>query len=190
MVRLRSIAIHKFIFQIFGSTLSTWLGAEKMAWHFSESSHGKGAPDGIGGAIKRSADALVAQGHDVADFKMLVSKLQESSTSINIIPIDAERIFVLKNEFKEIEGAETFKVTLNIHQVTWTKGENCLQARRLSCLSCDLDEKCVHYNIGKIPLLSSHNSMLFTILYLMLANCIIVYKYDFSLLPSFEMYKI
>lgn len=68
------------MFQIFGSTLSTWLGAEKMAWHFSESSHGIGAPDGIGGAIKRLADALVAQGHDFADFKMLVCKLQESST--------------------------------------------------------------------------------------------------------------
>ena len=40
----------------------------KMAtWNFFESSHGKGAPDGIGAALKRIADNLVSHKNDVPD---------------------------------------------------------------------------------------------------------------------------
>lgn len=34
-------------------------GFHKVTWNFFEASHGKGAPDGIGGTLKRSADTLV-----------------------------------------------------------------------------------------------------------------------------------
>ena len=36
-------------------------------WNFFESSHGKGAPDGIGAALKRIADNLVSHKNDVPD---------------------------------------------------------------------------------------------------------------------------
>lgn len=158
---------NKYMFQIFGSTLSTWLESERMAWHYSESSHGKGAPDGIGGAIKRAADAIIAKGEDVPDFETLVSKLQGSGSSINIIPIEAKRISELNKEFENIKQAETFKGTLRLHQVTWTKGKKVMQARRLSCTDCNFEKKCVHYNIGEIPLLqpASPNCILFSYVY-------------------------
>ncbi|CAH2091997.1 unnamed protein product [Euphydryas editha] len=35
------------------------LGFEKSTWSFFESAHGKGAPDGIGGAVKRKLDKKV-----------------------------------------------------------------------------------------------------------------------------------
>ncbi len=36
-------------------------------WNFFEASHGKGAPDGVGGALKRRADCLVSKGTDIPD---------------------------------------------------------------------------------------------------------------------------
>lgn len=31
-----------------------------ITWNFFEASHGKGAPDGVGGALKKLADRIVA----------------------------------------------------------------------------------------------------------------------------------
>ncbi|CAG5042659.1 unnamed protein product [Parnassius apollo] len=39
----------------------------KISWNFFESGHGKGAADGVGGTLKRQADAIVARGADIAD---------------------------------------------------------------------------------------------------------------------------
>ena len=38
------------------STVPFLSGFEYVSWNYSERSHGKGAPDGIGGAVKREAD--------------------------------------------------------------------------------------------------------------------------------------
>ena len=43
------------------------LGFSYGTWNYFESGHGKGAPDGVGGALKRCADNLVANGTDVPD---------------------------------------------------------------------------------------------------------------------------
>ncbi|KAI4811884.1 hypothetical protein KUCAC02_014755 [Chaenocephalus aceratus] len=40
-------------------------GFKRGTWNFFEASHGKGAPDGVGGLLKRTADRLVSQGHDI-----------------------------------------------------------------------------------------------------------------------------
>ena len=40
------------------------IGYHAGSWNLWEASHGKGAPDGIGGAIKRKADKLISQGND------------------------------------------------------------------------------------------------------------------------------
>lgn len=38
------------------------MGFKSWQWLYSEAGHGKGAPDGVGAAIKRQADAHVARG--------------------------------------------------------------------------------------------------------------------------------
>lgn len=45
-----------------GTQLTKLFQVKELRWHYSESGHGKGAPDGIGGCLKRNADKLVAQG--------------------------------------------------------------------------------------------------------------------------------
>ena len=51
-----------------------------ITWNFFEASHRKGAPDGAGGVIKRSADHPVALGHDVSNARIMYDKLVSEST--------------------------------------------------------------------------------------------------------------
>jgi hypothetical protein len=44
---------------------------------YSESGHGKGAPDGVGGCLKRYAETQVALGRDICDFKSFAECLQK-----------------------------------------------------------------------------------------------------------------
>ncbi|KAJ8891202.1 hypothetical protein PR048_010717, partial [Dryococelus australis] len=87
---------NKQMFQIFGSFLS-WLYAKEMFWHYLESGHGKCAPDGIGGSVKRTADAIVAKDEDIPDFPTLVTKLQENLKSITVIPVEESAIMKIKS---------------------------------------------------------------------------------------------
>lgn len=58
-------------------------------WNFSESGHGKGVADGIGGAVKRTLDKQVAYGADITDgqeaFKIL--KLKSKSVKCFLLKI-------------------------------------------------------------------------------------------------------
>lgn len=40
----------------------------KVTWNYSESGHGKGAPDGIRATLKRTADRIVLHGQDIGTF--------------------------------------------------------------------------------------------------------------------------
>lgn len=53
------------------------LGFKMVTWNFSERSHGKGAPDGVGGALKRIADKYVLGGRDLQTPKDLFSYLSQ-----------------------------------------------------------------------------------------------------------------
>ncbi|XP_034093341.1 uncharacterized protein LOC117560540 [Gymnodraco acuticeps] len=55
-------------------------GFKRGTWNFFEASHGKGAPDGVGGLLKRMADRLVSQGHDIPSAEHLYSALVNSGT--------------------------------------------------------------------------------------------------------------
>ena len=42
------------MFYLLGTFFRKEFGAKTMRWDFTEKGHGKGAPDGIGGCIKRT----------------------------------------------------------------------------------------------------------------------------------------
>lgn len=155
---------NKSMFYLIAKFISQELGVENILWHFSEAGHGKGAPDGIGGSLKRTADASVATGNDVSNFEAFVECLQEKSKGIRIFPIDDTHV----NHISDILNTSStvpFKGTLNIHQLTWTrKDPNIIHARRLSCATCTPDKICCHFAIGMILLQSkektSHGNML------------------------------
>lgn len=118
-----------------------------ITWNYSESGHGKGAPDGVGGSLKRMADQIVAEGKDVACYKTLVEQLS-SKSNVKIFSVTLKRIEDMDTLLPpDIPG---FKGTMQTHQVTWShENSNLLQCRRLSCFSCAPNEKCIHYNLGR-----------------------------------------
>ncbi|CAH1110242.1 unnamed protein product [Psylliodes chrysocephalus] len=63
-----------------------------FSWNYSESGHGKGAPDGIGGATKQTADRLVAEGKDIASFDTLLESLKQNITNVTYFSIKKQNI--------------------------------------------------------------------------------------------------
>lgn len=67
-------------------------GFKEITWNFFEASHGKGAPDGVGGALKRSADRIVAHGGDIPDAQTLYEKLKQLDTSVELFFVPEQDI--------------------------------------------------------------------------------------------------
>lgn len=142
---------NKKMFYLAATFLIQKLQVKNLHWHFSEKGHGKGAPDGVGGCVKRLADGLVAQGVDIPNLQTLVHELRKTVTNISIFEVD-------ENKIKDIEihlpkNIHTFKGTLKIHEITWSsEKKEVIQARRLSCQQCSANQSCKHYGIGQIPI--------------------------------------
>ena len=58
-------------------------GFERATWNLFEASHGKGAPDGVGGVLKQAADAFIIQGRDIPDAQSLFEAFQ-CATSVKL----------------------------------------------------------------------------------------------------------
>lgn len=141
---------NKSMFLLIAKNLSIELGVENILWHFSEAGHGKGAPDGVGGCVKRIADRCVALGQDVSDFQRLVFCLQENCHSIEVVDVGDEDVQSIERIF-EANQIKPFKGTMKVHQITWSNNEpNILHARRLSCGNCLPSEICTHFELGQI----------------------------------------
>lgn len=61
-----------------------------VTWNFLEAGHGKGPADGVGAAIKCHADAIVAQGIDIPNGKVLYEKLRDQPSSVQLMYITEE----------------------------------------------------------------------------------------------------
>ncbi|KAF8785181.1 hypothetical protein HNY73_010755 [Argiope bruennichi] len=131
---------------------SVLLSAKEITWNYSEVGHGKGAPDGLGGTLKRTADALVARRKDISCFNQFVSELQKNLKSNEIIPIKEYEFSTLHENLKE-EG-ERFIGTMKVHQVLWARAKpNVLHFRRLSCFQCIPTDICSHgYDKGVLSI--------------------------------------
>ncbi|KAI4816693.1 hypothetical protein KUCAC02_009009 [Chaenocephalus aceratus] len=107
------------------------LGFQRTTWNFFPTSHGKGAPDGIGGTVKRTADSLILRGNDIVDGNIFHEMVGRSlcSTKLYIIneadmPYDA----LLSQPLKPVPA------TRKLHQVTPTHRNNSeIHCRSLSC---------------------------------------------------------
>ncbi|XP_028254033.1 uncharacterized protein LOC114441699 isoform X2 [Parambassis ranga] len=113
-------------------------------WNFFEASHGKGAPDGVGGALKRRADSLVSKGTDIPDAAELFSALQKTDTTIKLFFVKEEAVekavSMMPNNVPPIPS------TMRMHQaVTLTHGK--LMYRDVSCLCSETQNlKCECFN--------------------------------------------
>lgn len=111
------------------SHLTYDFGFKNASWSFFEASHGKGAPDGVGGALKRMANSFVAHGNDIKDAESLFELLTNNS--------NVKMFYVSEKDVNDIalllpKTVPAIKGTLLIHQIhTCKKGK--LSYREVSC---------------------------------------------------------
>lgn len=76
------------------TTLPSIMGIKKkrITWNISEKAHGKGAPDGVGGAVKRTADEKVKTGADVQTPEDLFDATRSTSSNVKRFWIPEEDI--------------------------------------------------------------------------------------------------
>ncbi|CAH1109614.1 unnamed protein product [Psylliodes chrysocephalus] len=123
-----------------------------MTWNLTESKHGKEAPDGVCGCVKRTANRLVAQGADIPDLDSLGSVLKHNCPGINFKVVREEDIKALDDmisvNIKPFKG-KTIARTL--------KCNNMINLRRLRCLTCKPPNYCIHYHLGEMLLVPAVN---------------------------------
>lgn len=121
-------------------------GIKRVTWNFSEKAHGKGAPDGVGGAVKRIADSAVQRGADVQTPEDLFNLLKEKESSIKYYWISDEDIErydeALPDDVPPVKG------TLKIHQVTSAQPGK-IQHREISCF-CSRPQICQCHNPSEV----------------------------------------
>lgn len=142
---------NKNMFQLWVIHLARQLGVHEMTWNYTEAGHGKGAPDGVGGSVKRLADTFVARSFDIPNLDKLISLLETINSNTKFYVIDREEIETMDKII--LKTIPPFKGTLLIHQLTWNRAvPSFIQARSLSCSSCDTMDTCEHYGIGRIKI--------------------------------------
>lgn len=94
------------------------LGYEKINWNFTEAGHGKGAPDGVGGTIKREADRIVSHGigNDITSAKQLFNALKQKDCKMELFLVDEEKINYYTQLLK-LTKLSPVPGTMKIHQV-------------------------------------------------------------------------
>lgn len=119
---------------------------KNITWNYHEAGHGKGAPDGVGGTCKRTADRIVAQGNDIGTFDSLVDVLRKNCPGIRFLTVSEQDV---ENIDKQIRlRVKSFLGTLKVHQVKVDVCNSKIWFRSLSCFNCD--QFCCHYNIGTL----------------------------------------
>lgn len=77
-------------------------GFQEVTWSFFEANHGKGAPDGVGGTLKRSADRLVCMGIDIPSAEMLYTKLKERESAVQLFFTREESVEAKVHEMLQV----------------------------------------------------------------------------------------
>ncbi|XP_054266871.1 golgin subfamily A member 6-like protein 1 [Macrosteles quadrilineatus] len=122
-----------------------FVGLQSSSWNFSEAGHGKGAPDGVGGFIKRTADKCIAQGSDIMNITALLAMLKEKCRKIVVWRINQEEITSIEQMIEEAGVLSTVPGTFLIHQVSCSKEK--VDYRTMTCWKCEPGVRCEHYSL-------------------------------------------
>ncbi|KAL3832373.1 hypothetical protein ACJMK2_024023 [Sinanodonta woodiana] len=107
-------------------------GLKSGTWNFHESGHGKGAPDGIGGAIKRTANRYILHGKDITNAKEFVDVLRESQS--NVVLYEVQDDMIEQKQKKIPSKLKTVPGTQKIHQIVYeAECPGVIYVRDISC---------------------------------------------------------
>jgi len=86
------------------------------SWNFFKAGHGKGAPDAIGGAVKRQDDQLVLNGIDLPDALKLFNYLSCSQSATKFYFIDEASIVQIDSLCHNL-SLRPISGTMKLHQL-------------------------------------------------------------------------
>lgn len=119
-----------------------------LVWNYSEKGHGKGAPDGVGGVLKRTADQIVARGNDIPNIEILIKHLKERCHGVIIEVIHESGI--LEKDMLIPDNLKEFRGTMRIHQVVWSANQlQTLAMRELSCSLGNCSQEAIQCSHGQ-----------------------------------------
>lgn len=113
---------NKTMFHLIANYLSKISKAEIINWHFSEAGHGKGAPDGVGGCIKRTCDNAVTNGQDISNIDSFISCLKGNCKGIEIFAKIVPKTILARDPMPPSQG-DLLRLLLS---VKWEMDENSL----------------------------------------------------------------
>ena len=91
------------------------------SWNFSEAGHSKGAADGVGGVLKRTADDIISRGQDLLDAATLFHALVNTGMSVKLfLVLDSD-----VNEFSSKVPDNLLSVPGTIHQLVQDSFPRC-----------------------------------------------------------------
>lgn len=125
---------NKHIFYIMTQLQNVFSSLKSVTWNYQEAGHGKGAPDGVGAVVKRTADYQVKCGRDVGDFSTFVGIVRENIKNVEIRVVEEHEI--REKEILLPKNIASFKGTMLVHQVLWNSESEFLEFRKLSCYEC------------------------------------------------------
>ncbi|XP_058628776.1 uncharacterized protein LOC131538729 [Onychostoma macrolepis] len=106
-------------------------GFKAGTWNFFEASHGKGAPDGVGGLLKRTADRLVSHGKGIPNAEIFFNALVDAQTSVKLFYINEDNVDEATKNMPH--SLPVVPSTMRIHQVV-TITPRKISYRDVSCL--------------------------------------------------------
>lgn len=123
------------------------LGFKKGTWNFFEASHGKGAADGVGGVLKRTADRLVKQGTDLPDAVSVYEHLVEA-TNVELYFVSEDVVNDAVNSLNQMGVLPTVHGTMTLHQIHVNSiNRGTLFYRDVSCFCSDVSSFCNCYKV-------------------------------------------
>ncbi|XP_022821191.1 uncharacterized protein LOC111361843 [Spodoptera litura] len=133
---------NKKIFHLI-ACLHIYLSSIKIiTWNYSESGHGKGAPDGIGAVMKRTADRAVSQGQDIKDMQDFVNVMEQNLKKVKLRTVS--EYDVCEKDFLFPQNVKAFPGCLKMHQIVWNFESPIVAVRKLSCI----DQNCLHQTVN------------------------------------------
>lgn len=105
---------NRTLFYLLGNYAPLMFGdsCAEINWHYSEAGHGKGAPDGIGGCLKRTADRLVAEGKDITSSQAMLEILTREIRNVKLLQIDEAFISHIDQFLPDPKTIRAFKGTV------------------------------------------------------------------------------
>lgn len=119
------------------------LGFTAGSWNFFEASHGKGAADGVGAVLKRTADRLVRQGIDLPTPQQVFNQLR-STISVELYFVGSEQVDAAVQQFDLCNAnLPTVPSTMTLHQLfASSNNPGHLVYRDVSCFCNGISSCC------------------------------------------------